>query len=330
MAAHSTKAWSDSEAAASAGEDIFTLPSLDCSGFSGYDSSTYGIPLPDNNDSFSWDDLVPRPSSPVKDEFFCGPLVPRGSGLGEWKDDEMMDIFRGQGQVQQPLLLCDKSMVVNGEEEQYKARSCRSAVGKQKGCGSSSKMLTREEISGYFYMPITQAAMEMNVGLTYLKRRCRDLGIRRWPHRKLMSLQSLINNVQEIGNREGDAANNEKLKEAIELLEQEQRRIEAEPDVKLEDKTKRLRQACFKANYKKRKSAINVGQEDLLMLTDDNSSSRTYSPADDRSSSSSTGRYIGADFTSDHLTFPGDLNVDDLEMESLFLDSEASPTNTSY
>lgn len=36
------------------------------SGFSGYDSSTYGIPLPDNNDSFSWDDLVPRPSSPVK------------------------------------------------------------------------------------------------------------------------------------------------------------------------------------------------------------------------------------------------------------------------
>lgn len=45
-------------------------------------------------------------------------------------------------------------------------------------------------------MPITQAAKELNVGLTFLKKRCRELGIRRWPHRKLMSLQTLINNVQ--------------------------------------------------------------------------------------------------------------------------------------
>lgn len=30
--------------------------------------------------------------------------------------------------------------------------------------------------------------------------------------------------------------------------------MEEIPDLKLEDKTKRLRQACFKANYKKRKT----------------------------------------------------------------------------
>ena len=51
-------------------------------------------------------------------------------------------------------------------------------------------------ISQYFYMPITQAAKELNVGLTLLKKKCRELGIRRWPHRKLMSLQTLIKNVQ--------------------------------------------------------------------------------------------------------------------------------------
>ena len=56
--------------------------------------------------------------------------------------------------------------------------------------------LSREVISQYFYMPITQAAKELNVGLTLLKKRCRELGIRRWPHRKLMSIQTLINNVQ--------------------------------------------------------------------------------------------------------------------------------------
>lgn len=61
---------------------------------------------------------------------------------------------------------------------------------------SSKVLLSHETISDYFYMPITQAAKELNVGLTLLKKRCRELGIRRWPHRKLISLQTLINNVQ--------------------------------------------------------------------------------------------------------------------------------------
>lgn len=124
-------------------------------------------------------------------------------------------------------------------------------------------------------------------------------------------------------------AGSEKLREAIELLEQERKRIEENPDVKIADKTKRLRQACFKANYKRRKSANNVEGEDILMIMDDNTSNHEYSLADDQSSSSSTGRYISADFTNDHLTSPGEyFNVDDLEMESLFLDCETSPTNT--
>lgn len=61
---------------------------------------------------------------------------------------------------------------------------------------NTAKMLSWKVISQYFYMPITQAANELNVGLTLLKKRCRELGIRRWPHRKLMSLQTLIKNVQ--------------------------------------------------------------------------------------------------------------------------------------
>jgi hypothetical protein len=55
-----------------------------------------------------------------------------------------------------------------------------------------------EEIRKYFYMPITRAAREMNVGLTVLKKRCRELGIARWPHRKMKSLRALILNVQVI------------------------------------------------------------------------------------------------------------------------------------
>ena len=58
------------------------------------------------------------------------------------------------------------------------------------------KNLTRNTLSKYFYMPIKQVARELNVGVTYLKNICRELGIRKWPYRKLMSLQTLINNVQ--------------------------------------------------------------------------------------------------------------------------------------
>uniref|UniRef100_A0A803L981 RWP-RK domain-containing protein n=1 Tax=Chenopodium quinoa TaxID=63459 RepID=A0A803L981_CHEQI len=105
-----------------------------------------------------------------------------------------------------------------------------------------------------------EAAKELNVGLTLLKKRCRELGIQRWPHRKLMSLQTLIRNVQEMG-KEGGDKNEAKLREAIQILEQEKKLMEKMPDLQLETRTKRLRQACFKANYKKRKMINNLNYD---------------------------------------------------------------------
>ncbi|KDP25768.1 hypothetical protein JCGZ_23923 [Jatropha curcas] len=105
--------------------------------------------------------------------------------------------------------------------------------------------LEMEEIKKYFDLPITKAAKEMNVGLTVLKKRCRELNIMRWPHRKLKSLNSLINNVKEMG------LNNE-----IAMLEEDKRLVEDVPDTELTERTKRLRQACFKANYKKKRKCL--------------------------------------------------------------------------
>ena len=58
--------------------------------------------------------------------------------------------------------------------------------------------------------------------------------------------------LKELGKEEGEE-NGFKVKEAIELLEREKRLVEEFPDIELENTTKRLRQACFKANYKKRR-----------------------------------------------------------------------------
>ncbi|KAH6770957.1 RWP-RK domain-containing protein [Perilla frutescens var. hirtella] len=106
-----------------------------------------------------------------------------------------------------------------------------------------SSGLQLEEIQKYFDFPITRAAKELNVGLTVLKKRCRELNIARWPHRKIKSLKSLIHNVKELG-----------LTNEIEMLEEHKKMVERIPEMELTERTKKLRQACFKANYKKRRS----------------------------------------------------------------------------
>ena len=68
--------------------------------------------------------------------------------------------------------------------------------GQKKMRKGEEKVLTFEEVSHCFYMPIRQAAKELNVGVTLLKKSCRKLGIPRWPHRKLKSLQTLVKNVK--------------------------------------------------------------------------------------------------------------------------------------
>lgn len=95
-------------------------------------------------------------------------------------------------QAQAPLLLCKDESPLQETKQQRKVTRRYKLEEKL----HSSKLLSRETISQYFYMPITKAAKELNVGLTLLKKRCRELNIRRWPHRKLMSLQTLIKNVQ--------------------------------------------------------------------------------------------------------------------------------------
>ncbi|KAM0071095.1 putative transcription factor Nin-like family [Helianthus debilis subsp. tardiflorus] len=105
-----------------------------------------------------------------------------------------------------------------------------------------SRALELEEIEKHFELPIAVAAEKLGVGLTMLKKRCREFNIKRWPHRKLKSIKSLIQNVKEMG-----------LNEEMEMLEEQKRMIMKVPEMELPQRTKKLRQACFKASYKKRR-----------------------------------------------------------------------------
>ncbi|RZC08321.1 Protein RKD1, partial [Glycine soja] len=173
------------------------------------------------------------------------PIEPTSLSIQDYDFSDWNEI---DGSDHKPVFLsCNDGESVSEMKEDLNAKKCR-----EEKISSSAKMLSRTTVSQYFYMPISKAARELNVGLTHLKKRCRELGIQRWPHRKLMSLQTLIKNIQEQGEAEGHE-NDEKLRAAIEMLKREKRKVEEMPDLELEDNTRRLRQACFKANYKKRK-----------------------------------------------------------------------------
>ncbi|RDX62556.1 Protein RKD4, partial [Mucuna pruriens] len=105
-----------------------------------------------------------------------------------------------------------------------------------------SSALEFDEIKKHFDVPITEAAKQMKVGLTLLKRRCRELNIMRWPHRKLKSLTLLIDNVKEMG-----------LANEVAMLEKHKTMLEKLPGLELSEETKKLRQACFKAKYNRRR-----------------------------------------------------------------------------
>jgi hypothetical protein len=70
-------------------------------------------------------------------------------------------------------------------------------LGKKKRAASDHvAKITLSDLAKYFDMPIAEASKNLNVGLTVLKRKCREFGIPRWPHRKIKSLDSLIHDLQ--------------------------------------------------------------------------------------------------------------------------------------
>ncbi|XP_071723353.1 protein RKD1-like [Rutidosis leptorrhynchoides] len=67
-----------------------------------------------------------------------------------------------------------------------------------------------------------------------------------------MSLQTLIRNIQDMEMEQCEESEWMR-RDTVELLEREKKFIEQVPDLQLNEEIKKLRQAHFKANYKKRK-----------------------------------------------------------------------------
>ena len=115
--------------------------------------------------------------------------------------------------------------------------------------------ITRDDLASCFHMPSELACRKLGIGLTVLKRQCRRFGIKRWPFRKIKSLDRLINNVSQgiVPNESGRVP----LK-SVEQLEEQKRQMEDCAIDDLDDETKRLQQAYSKASHKMRRLQVPV------------------------------------------------------------------------
>jgi hypothetical protein len=58
--------------------------------------------------------------------------------------------------------------------------------------------ITQEELSSCFHLPSEAACRKLGIGQTLLRRQCRKFGIKRWPFRKMKSLDRLITNAKAV------------------------------------------------------------------------------------------------------------------------------------
>ncbi|XP_014520328.1 protein RKD5 isoform X1 [Vigna radiata var. radiata] len=146
----------------------------------------------------------------------------------------------------------DESELLENETD---VESSPGLLGKKKRAPSDLvAKISLSDLVQYFGMPIVEASRNLNVGLTVLKRKCREFGIPRWPHRKIKSLDSLIHDLQE----EAKSQELEDMEAAMavakrqRMLECEKENIEKKPFMDIQTETKRFRQDVFKRRHRAR------------------------------------------------------------------------------
>ncbi|XP_023544127.1 protein RKD5-like isoform X1 [Cucurbita pepo subsp. pepo] len=154
------------------------------------------------------------------------------------------------------FLPCSSSMAVSkGPEIHQMKEFCEPVLAKKKRRATSEHIagIALSDLAKYFDVPITEASRSLNVGLTVLKRKCREFGIHRWPHRKIKSIDGLIRDLQEEAkHREEDQKALMAVTKRQMMLQNERESIERTPFRELESETKRFRQDVFKRRHKAR------------------------------------------------------------------------------
>lgn len=109
----------------------------------------------------------------------------------------------------------------------------------QRGGTNVAYELQLEELSKYFHLPIAEAAKEIGVCATVLKKICRKNNIPRWPHRKIKSINKMISVLE--SSMEKNPQDLDHIKEEIKTLIQHKEFVMKNPDSLVKNNGKRKR-----------------------------------------------------------------------------------------
>lgn len=96
---------------------------------------------------------------------------------------------------------------------------------------SNENICSYETISSYFHLPLCEAATRIGICATILKKICRTFGIKRWPHRKIRSIN---NSIQKYEDQIKNTNNEEEIltiKSEIALLNEKKEMILKNPNI---------------------------------------------------------------------------------------------------
>ncbi|KAJ4798977.1 RWP-RK domain-containing protein [Rhynchospora pubera] len=96
-------------------------------------------------------------------------------------------------------------------------------------------------------MSIKDAARELKVSVPTLQLRCRELVIPKWPYRKVRSLETLIETMEELAPR--------RFEHAISKVRDEIKAIKLNPSMEIKYETERLRQEIYDFKYSRQRSS---------------------------------------------------------------------------
>ncbi|CAL5326562.1 unnamed protein product [Camellia sinensis] len=158
----------------------------------------------------------------------------------------------------QRIFALDLNCVPNPELDNEESDEATGIVEKKKKRAATKDIsrLALADLAKYFDLPIVEASKNLKVGLTVLKKKCREFGIPRWPHRKIKSLDSLIHDLQRRAEVEQQQQEDEAAAMVVakrqKMLENEKESIEKKPFMEIQRETKKFRQDIFKKRHRAR------------------------------------------------------------------------------
>ncbi|GAX80489.1 hypothetical protein CEUSTIGMA_g7927.t1 [Chlamydomonas eustigma] len=129
------------------------------------------------------------------------------------------------------------------------------------GIRAGGKPITKELLEMVYNLPIEEAAAKLSIGVTVLKKHCRQFDVVRWPYRKLTSIDKLMEIV-----RADSRDHPEMMATAASLLSRLQATRDAiclDPGCEIPDEIRKLRQANFKNEYKQRQQKQHTNTDNI-------------------------------------------------------------------